>query len=814
MLINYFKVGIRSILKYKVFSFITIFGLALAMSITMLIILMWADQIRYDDFHSKKDRIYRILSNYSGSRQAYATSAFPLATSLKADYPIIEEAVNLTPGITGDLTFQQNLAEVKGYFTDPAFFKTFSFELTSSDELTALTRPNSIILSKEVATRLFRNEDPIGKTVEFADRQLPIREGFAGQNSIPWGSYTITGVIDLSTVKSNLEFDVLISSASREILITEKKVDDLTNNWEWYFQTYTYVLLHEGKSVDGLELALNDLVVRKYAGLTSDQVKGFTLQPQKLSDIALGIAGNDTNNRLPLIGYFIFGILAVVIMGSACFNYINLAIARSLTRAKEIGVRKVTGASRRNLIIQFLSESIITSLLAMVLAILMLVLLVPAFKGLWVNQFLKFELPAMPWLYLVFIGFSLIIGVIAGLYPAMYLSTYKPIKVLKNLNTIAPGKLTLRKILGVAQLVISLFFITTSILIYNQFKHYISFDYGFQSDNIVNIELQGIDYQKLTTELQRVPGVSTISACNIIPSTGTNNNNELRKSGSDGDFSQTGVLIANEKFTDNLGIELIAGKLLPAEGELSDRFILVNEAAVKAWGYRTPDELVGAVFETKWGNENLEVIGVVKDFRYKLLVNEHEIKPLMIRNQPKEFKYVNVKLSTNDLMATVSQLEAQWKKVDPLHPFKYEFYDAQLQSTHQPIFDLVAILGFVAFLAVVIACLGMLGMATYLVERKTREVGIRKVLGASVWSIVLMLSKGFYRMLLISILIGAPLSYFINTLWLEKFPNRVDFGFGTVLAGTIILLILGLLTIVSQTLRAARGNPAETLKME
>ena len=347
-----------------------------------------------------------------------------------------------------------------------------------------------------------------------------------------------------------------------------------------------------------------------------------------------------------MFGYYFLGGLALVIMISACLNYTNLSIARALTRAKEIGVRKVTGALRKNLVIQFLSESIITSLLALGMALLLLLFLVPAFKGLWVNKYLNFELPSMPSVYLFFTGFALLIGIIAGIYPALYLSKYQPIKALKNLNNVSPGKLGMRKALGVSQFVISLFFITTSVLIYNQFKHYLAFDYGFSSKNIVNIELQGLDYQKLSNELRDVSGVTLISASDLIPSTGTNNGSQLRKSGTGGDFKEGGIIITDENFINNLGIKLLAGKHLPPSGESSDRYILVNEAALRSLGYNHPSEILGEVFETKWGNEQLEVIGVVKDFRYKLLLNEDKIAPLIMRNQPEHFEYLNVQLST------------------------------------------------------------------------------------------------------------------------------------------------------------------------
>ncbi|HPH47230.1 MAG TPA: FtsX-like permease family protein, partial [Chryseolinea sp.] len=628
----------------------------------------------------------------------------------------------------------------------------------------------------------------------------------------PWGSFTITGVIDESKYVSHLTFDVLVSSSTRESFVADKKTDDLSNNWEWYFRSYTFVLLDEDKNTADLSAALNDLVIRKYANLKSDLTKGFKLQPQALEDVALGLTGNDTNNRMPLIGYYFLWALALVIMLSACLNYTNLSIARALTRAKEIGVRKVTGAFRKNLIFQFLSESVITAMISLAMAFVLLLLLVPAFKGLWVNQYLNFELPMVPSVYLMFIGFALAIGVVAGLYPALYLSKYQPIKVLKNLHAVAPGKLGMRKVLGISQFVISLFFITTSILIYNQFKHFLAFDYGFNTSNVVNIELQGIDHQKLANELQSIPGVVSISACDVIPAGGRSNGNEMRKLGSKDEYFGNDLLFADEHFMNNLGIKFLAGRNVLAEEPAQN--IVVNEAMVKKLGFKLPSEVIGEMVETKWGTEQFKIVGVVKDFRYRMLINDDEIKPLMVQNRPNNFEYLNVKLSSTDLMQTMANLERQWKKIDPAHPFKYEFFDEQLQATHHGIFDVVSILGFISILAIIIACLGLLGMATYTAERKTKEVGIRKILGAKDWSIAFLLSKGFLKMLLISIGIGAPLSYFVNNLWLQEFPNRVEFGWTTVLIGTCVLLVLGLLTIGSQTLRASKSNPVDSLKMD
>ncbi len=814
---NYFKVGVRNILKNKMFSFINVFGLAVAMSVCMLIILMLADQHRYDQFHEKKDRIYRILSSAQVSRQPYSTTPFPLANALKTEYTIAEEVVNMTPAIGGDAMYGQRMTDMRGYFTDPSFFKVFSFELEKGDANTALSNPHSVVISTEMAQKLFGNEDPIGKTIEFADRQLPFPQEHDGVGAppVPWGSFTVTGVIDEAKYKSHLTFDVLMSVSTMPALVAEKKITDDRNNWEWFFRTYTYVLLRSDRSRDELQSSLDEMVAHTYADIKAEQVKGFKLSPQALGEVQLGLAGNDTNNRMPMIGYYFLILLASVIMITACLNYTNLSVARALTRAKEIGVRKVTGAARKSLVLQFLSESVITAMLSLVMAMVMLALIKPAFKSLWVNQYLNFELESSLSVYLLFSGFALLIGVIAGLYPALHLSGYQPIQALKNGNHAQPGKLGLRKVLSVSQFVISLFFITTSILVYNQFTYFIAFDYGFTSRNIVNIELQGMDYQKLSNELNSVPGVSAISASDIIPATGRSNGIQLKKQGGkEEEYVSASIIMADENFTDNLGLKLIAGRHLPAVSDSLNRFILVNETAVKELGYTSPSDIVGQVFESQWNTEPIEVIGVVENFKYKLLINQHEIEPLVLRNVPNQFQYLNVKISSNDLMSTVKQLESKWKKIDPIHPFKYAFFDEQLAATHRGIFDLVSVLGFIAFLAVVIACLGLLGMAIYTAERRTKEVGIRKVMGAENRSIAVLLSKEFIRMILLSIVIGAPFSYVANNFWLQYFPNRVEFGLGTVLSGVVVLLVLGFVTIGSQTLKAAKSNPIDSLKVE
>ncbi|MBT28341.1 MAG: hypothetical protein CMO01_01680 [Thalassobius sp.] len=814
MLKNYFKVSFRNILKYKTFSFINISGLAIAMSVCMLIMLMLADQKSYDNFHEKKDRIYRILM-HPVEQSTYATSPYPTSVTLKNEYPIIEDATRLRRGFGGDAKYKETYAELQGYFTSPSFFNIFSYKLEQGDPKTALSQPNSIVISKDKAIQLFGYEDPLGKSIEYFDRGLNefTSEGEQAKN---WGSFTITGVFAEKDYKSHLEFDVLVSESSLELLYKEDKIADLTNEWTDMYRTYNYVLVNNNVDIDQINAAAQELANAVFK--EDNHLKDAQFIAQPLSKIRPGPAlGNAPTTGLPMFVYYILGVLAAVIMFSACLNYTNLSIARAITRAKEIGVRKVNGASRSNLIMQFLSESIITALLALVLANILLLFLKSAFLSLWVNQFLNFDLEGGYAVYFIFIGFAILIGLIAGSFPAFKLSSYKPIKALKNVNEISKdrlglSKLGMRKALGVFQFVISLLFIVTSILLFNQFKYYMQFQYKFNPQNVVNINLQSNDFDKVKTAMSSIEGVSYISACAYLPVSGRNDNVSLNKfEGKDEDAIATVNLSTDDNFINTLEINLIAGKNLPA-GAGAENFIIVNESVVKSFGYNNPHEIIGEPFRV--GNDEVQVVGVIEDFPFHLLFTGRNTSPLLLRHNKDAINYASVKITATNRSEIVEQLEQKWKSIDPIHPIKYEFYEDTLSNNNQGIFDIVSIIGFLSFLAITIACLGLLGMAIYTTERRTKEVGIRKVLGANELNLTLLLSKEFLIILGIAVLISAPLSYFLNNLWLQFLVYKAPFGFTTVLTGVLVLLVLGLVTIAPQTFRISRQNPTDSLRSE
>lgn len=812
---NYFKVGIRNILKYKVFSFINVFGLAVAMSVCMLIMLMLADQNSYDEFHKDKDQVYRIIGRPLKGSVPYATVPMPITSMLKEEFPIVEEATFLRRGFGGDVSYNDKKIELRGYFTDNSFFEIFSFPFVHGDPTTALTTPNSLVISREKAYQLFNTEDPVGKHVTFEDRGLTVMDFDGDRPPTELGQFTIVGVLDMKKFKSHLEFDAIASTSSLPIMYNKELLTDISDDWEYYWAGYAYVKLRPNVAADALQSNLNDIASNHYLNsktLKNEEIRGFELSGQSIRDITPGmLINNEATFRLPEVAYYILSVLALVIMIMACLNYTSLAIARSITRMKEIGVRKVNGATRWNLIFQFLTESIITVMLALGLASLLLYFTKEAFMDLWFNKYLNFELSSSFPLVLLFVAFALIIGLAAGTYPALFLSKRPPVFALKTVGG-AASKWGLQKFLNVSQFVVSLVFIVTSLVIYNQFKHYTEFEYGFNSENILNLPLQSNDPQVLTSEFSTTAGVTNVSACDYIPATGMTNVIELKNKDEDLDPWVLLAFNVDRNFIPNLDLELVAGhNFSSSKGE--SKHIIINESAVSKLGYENPQEAIGELWK-KQNDESLKIVGVVKNFRASLLVNGDEIRPMAFSNDPNSFNYLNVRIAAGNPIETIARLEKKWETIDPVHEFEYEFFDNELANTNLAIFDIASIVGYLSFLAILIACLGMLGMAVYTTERRTKEVGIRKVLGADELKIVLILSKSFLKLLVISILIAAPLSFFLNNFWLNNLANRVNLGFDTIALGSVLLLGLGLLTIGSQTIRAARQNPIESLKDE
>jgi putative ABC transport system permease protein len=796
---NYLKIALRNLWRHKVFSFINIFGLALSMSVCLLVIFIIKDQLSFDRFHAHLDRIYRlntIAIRKDNSTEKYASTAFPLGSTLHNDYTVVEEIVRFNRGLNSDAVYQQTNLPLRGLFTDPSFFKVFGFQLAVGDPATALNEPNSVVLTHETANRFFGKENPLGKVLTV--------KGIA--------DFKVTGVLKPIREKTHFEFEALGSNASLPAL--EKAGGEIPSldDWKSIYTCYLYVLLKEGRTKQELEAVLPAIARQKYANLTLEtRDKGYAFYAQPLREITPGeMLSNNMGNGLPASLLWVVSGLAFIIMLSACFNYANLSIARSLTRAREIGIRKVLGAVRSQVFAQFMSEAVLMALCALILAYFLWRAVAGGLHQ--VAPELQLTLKEDGVLFLLFLLFSVFTGVLAGLFPSLYLSAFKPVQVLKNLSGIKLfSRLTLRKVLIVFQFTICMVGIMVVTVIYQQTNFAMQANYGFNKENIVNINLQGLPYRNLANEIAEYSQVKKVSAISHSLGTWADRSVDVRKQ-PEAERIRIRDYAIDQNYLDNLGLQLVVGNNFPANAsDDREQFVILNQKALQVLSLGTPSEALGKTLILDDSTE-VAIIGVVKDFNFRPLT--YEIGPLALRYQPGKFSQLNVKISGNELVGTLAFLESTWKKFDKVHPFHYRFFEEELQSCYRQFKVMMTVLSFFGILAVTIACLGLLGMATFATETRTKEIGIRKVLGASVSSLVLLLSRNFLYLLLIAIAMALPLGYLLGNVFLEQFAYRINIGSGTLGIGVVLVFGLGLLTIGTQTMRAARSNPVKVLRTE
>jgi len=804
---NYFKVTFRNLLRYKLFSFINIFGLAAGMSICLLIITMLAEQKSYDQFHRHKDRIYRIITQPGFSNQTASSPA--LLTEALADYPIVEKTTRLRRGFGGDATHNQTTVPLIGLYADSTLLTLFDFPMKYGDPEQALSDPFSVVLSEEMAEKLFNEENPVGQTISFTQRGLG-RQGasLGAEKGESYGDFTVTGVLAETSQKSHIPQNAFVSFSTRQALHRLDIGKVQSEKWSDIWNTYTYVLLEEKTSPTALAEALDQVAERAYA--TVDEKNRFS--PQALTRITPApMMNNELSMAMPVQAYYFWGMLALLIMLTAGFNYTNLSIARSLARAKEVGVRKVSGAFRSHLFGQFVGESVVMALLALILSVLFFQLLKAGFVNLSVNQYFHFDLPESPALYLYFVLFGLLVGLLAGIYPAVYMSRYTPLMVLKNFKIIRPGGLGIRKMMITTQFTISLMFIVTALIFYQQLDQYLHLEYGFSKENILNVDLQGQSYEPVAHQLAQVNTVETISGCWFVPGSGFTMGKDVKREAED-ETTNLSYMVVTPNYFNNHQIPITAGRTFTLENAHSE--VVLNEKAVQLLGFTHPQEAIGTpLIISEFGETTTPlIVGVVKDFQDGMPMQE--MNPLLLHYDSAKIKVANVRILPTDVRSTLADLKASWKQVDPQHALEASFLEDQLNTSLQVFVDVAKVFGLLTFLAISVACLGLLGMVMFTAESRIKEMGVRKVLGANVGQLVFLLSKGFLQLWLLAIIIALPLAYFGNSLWLQNFANRITLGPGVFLSGTAVMLGLGLLVVVSQTLKTAIRNPVDSLRDE
>jgi putative ABC transport system permease protein len=797
MIGSYIKTSSRSMVRNKLFSAINIVGLSVSMSVGLLVIAFTYDLCSYDDFHENKDRIYRVVSRYQQSDNPAINLA---STSVKAGKTIqeslsgFEQLIIMRNGFAGDAVIGENIVPVSGIWASESFFKVFTFPLISGDPNTALKNPYAIVLTEKSAKKLFGTSEVLGKEIKFDTT-----------------NYIITGVMKDIPKLSHVKFEVLISFSTAEIKIGKEDPNFLA--WGNIWQNYVYILFDEKTDPAAWQANLDKMNKEEAKALTTTTID-LSLQP--LKEIVLGphLSNNIGPSMTPLIVWVLAG-LAFVIIISACFNYTNLSIARSIRRSKEVGIRKIIGASKSHVLGQFISESVIISLLALLFSFGLFLFLRGQFLGLnpFIEKTVALDL-SLP-LVVQFIGMALLVGVLAGLLPALFFSKINVIQVLKNVSALKVFRhITMRKALIVVQYTFSLIFITTAIIGYNQYKSFITYDLGFRTENILNIRLQGNKSDQLIKELTELPEVNEISKSLMITSVGSSHGADMKYKNPD-DSAMVWLNMVDEHYVPLHEHQLIAGKnfsLRPKKGEESE--VIVNEQVLKRFDIAKQDPLKAIGEVVIVDKIKLTIVGVLKDFHYGTV--EDKIEPVMFRYSSDEpGGYVNVKISSANLPATRSAVEQAWKKIDKVHPIEATFYDDRIEDAYSQFSVMAKVIGFIAFLAICIASMGLFGMVVFTTETRLKEISIRKVLGANEGALIFLLSRGFLFLLALSALIALPLTYlFFDQVVLSHFAYHQPIGAIELFIGAGTIGMLAFIMIGSQTLKAAQSNPAKVLKSE
>ncbi|WP_420316287.1 ABC transporter permease [Ekhidna sp.] len=800
---NYFKTSVRSIARNKLFSTINIVGLAISMSVGLLMITYLGELLTFDNFHEKKDRIYRVTSTYSDVTNddpfdLASTSVF-IGEKLRSEYTGFEKVLIMRRNFNADLEKGDNIINVNGEYASPEFFDVFSFNLRSGDPKTALIEPNSIILTEKAAEKLFKGEDPVGQIV------------ISGEES-----YTVTGVMNDVPGNSHMQFEALASFST-----LEKRFRDDENStfftWRSIWMNYVYLLLEEGTSPEQVNNYLAEIAADENA-----KTDRFTiaLEVENLSDIS---PGRDLSNQIgPNITWESINqllALTLIIILSACFNYTNLSIARALRRAKEVGIRKVVGATRSQVLTQFVFEAILIAIFSLFLAGGLYILIKPEFVTSIIDRDnIEMEFRMINILY--FILFAISIGFISGILPSIVLSKLKAISILTDATKMRLFKgANLRKVLIVFQFAISMTLIIGATITYRQYNFSINYDLGFASENVLNLSLYGNDADILMNELAKLPEVGKVSRCGMIPSTGEIWGEDLKyKDPMDSVSIYFNPVDKNYPLVHEM--KFLAGGTFPydLEGEDEDpKFIIIDRTLSERFGFEQPENALGEVLYLQRRVEDdlpVQVVGVIENYQYQNLASDPEPSAL-IHGSQENFQYINMVVSTPDVIGLMSKMEEIWTDIEKLHPFRAEFLKDQIQESYADYKVIFRIFTFLAILAIAISTMGLLGMAVFTTETRIKEVSIRKVLGATEQNLILILSRSFMIMLSISAFIAIPFTYIMFTEFLlSEFKERIDIGPMELLPGVALIILIGFLTISWQTVKAAKTNPAEMLRDE
>ena len=795
---NYFKIALVHFKKHRAYSFINIFGLSIGIACCILILSYILFELSYDKFHDKADRIYRLQVDLkiADDHLNIPKSSPPMAGYLVQNYPEVLNAVriqgfNRIPVSYGDRMFYED----RIYYVDNSIFDVFTFPMVLGDADSALIAADSVVITEGMAKKYFENEDPLGRILKF-NNELELR---------------VSGVVEDVPQNSHFSFDMLCSF---EMYAQNNR--RAMQNW-LSINNYTYILLQEGYDYRLLEQQF-PTIIDKQVGSMLKYVKGemnVSLQPltriHLFSNLKQEISGNSR-----IVYIYIFVAITILILAIACFNFMNLSTARSANRAKEVGMRKVLGGKRRQLIAQFLFESVVYSLCALILALVIVEFSLPLFHSISGIE-LSINYTKNPWLFPGLLGLAVLVGLMAGSYPAFFLSSFSPLRIVQGGSKYGRGQSRFRSVLVIFQFSISVGLIFGTMIVFEQLEYMKNRKLGFFKEQLIivpisdNSTIQSL--QSLKEELKNHSGILSVAASSHMPGQTTYVNPFIPEGYTMEQMQYMGELYVDFDFIPTMGIELAQGRNFSEDFQTDlSSSVVINEAAAKAFGWDQPlgktiAEITTSARIVKW-----TVVGVVKDFHFESL--HKQISPLFIRLTTHNLNSLAVRIRPDNVPETLGFLENKMNEVFPYRPFEYAFLDESFDAQYRSEERLGDIFSYFSVLAIFIACLGLFGLASYAAEQRRHEIGIRKVLGASVSGILVLLSKEFTKWVLIANVFTWPVAYVALRLWLQGFAYRTHITPKTFVWSTLISLAIALLTVSLQAIRAALANPADALRYE
>lgn len=800
MVKNYLKITLRSLKKHRVYTAINILGLSIGFICCLFIAIYVDDELKYDQFHSRSDDIYRVTREFfsqDGTTSLHLSQiAPPFAVYFKEDFPEMEKVCRIA-FYGGTVEYEGKIFDEENFgFADPEIFDIFSFNFTAGDPKTALTEPGTIVITEEISNRYFGTPDGMNKVIRFSDMV----------------NFKVTGIIEEIPETSHFELELIANFMAVEEYYGGRE----RMMKAWGSNNYsTYFLLKEGESIQSIDSRFPDFLTKHVA---EDANEWNALHIQKMTDIHLkSNLDNEQGMNSDITYVYIFISIGLLILFIACINYMNLATARSANRAKEVGMRKVLGAGKQNLIYQFLTESIVLVIIAIIISLVIVSATLPYFREFTDRQLLLDGNQLMIWLGMITV-IGIMIGVLAGSYPAFFLSSFSPLKVLKGKLASGAKSSSLRKVLVVVQFSISVVLIASTVIVFDQINYMSNKDLGYQTEQMLTIRLSDTikeKYELFKNVLLEHPSIVSIGSSRRIPS-----GQLLDSSGAqaeiDGEMQAPEVVIkrldAGYDFLDTYEMEMAAGRWFSKSyGSDDTAAFVLNEEAVRIVGWETNDEAIGKSFT--YGGREGRVVGISKNIHFESL--RSEINPLvMFIPSTSNKRYMSIRVKPNELPETLKYIEGKWTEFSPKFPIEYRFLDDRFETLYQSETQRSKLFTGFSFLAIFLACLGLLGLASFTVAQRTKEISIRKVLGASLQAILLVLSKEFLVLVIASVIVGAPITWLFMSDWLDGYAYRIDLTILPFVIAGLISLIIAISTIGSQTIKAATSNPVKGLRDE